>query len=520
MPNAHTYTIMLRGYARRRSESSLLTAKKIYAMIGKPNSGVQPSTIHHNAMLEVCARHYNMDALWEVVSGLPDSGEGEPDSITYTTIINAIRAVAELKIAKLERKPGSGQEVEAKKMEAVRLGKGIWANVVQRWRSGALMPDQRLASAMARLLIFGGRDCDYLDALALLNQTMGIPLLVSKNSMARDKGSDVENAEKSEIVDVYRVIKEISGSQGRAPAEEPEPKTETETEIPESEEFRHLFDPVDINEVQRAIEKRSGKPLQRELLLPLPYNTELSLILEACQQLEPGLARKYWSILTSPDGDFVVQPDEVSYHHYLRNLRVSRSSAESLRVIRDEMAPRKLVSQKTFRIALSTCSRDRNNPHVLDTAGRLVELMNKTLPHPLVPALQDYMEIVRKWTAAALARGDSGEDALVDARRKMASITVDAVVRLSPEMGRLGDIILSSPGPDSSGGKAEPRKHDYVPGDLMSLFQNYQRLLREGFAEEITANAPQEYLDMLQTEQSQARRVLSTLGRSTMRRTA
>jgi hypothetical protein len=382
---------MLRGYARNRpSNESLERALKIYRSIGSSKAGIQPSIIHHNAAVEVCGRHKNMDALWEVAGQLPDSGEGQPDHVTYTSILNSIRVIAEDDTRRLNEKGRFAriqEAIEKGKIPVVRQGKKIWADVVRRWRSGALLPDQRLVGAMGHLLLFGGRRQDLLDLFALLHQTMRIPLCVSADLPALPlKVTKMEE----------RLGKALDTKPARPESDDASLASQTpEREIPESEEFRHLFDPVDLNEVRKAMEQRSGRPVQDELLLPLPSNVELCLLLEAFIVTRCPRARKYWSTLTSPEGEFVVNPDAVSYCQYLRCLRISRASGEALRVMRDEMAPRKMARRTAFIIAMSTCSRDRNNPHVLDNAGGLIELMNKTQRVPSCRILDSYMELVR-----------------------------------------------------------------------------------------------------------------------------
>lgn len=91
-PDSYTYTILLRGLSINAHFSGVLQkALSIYHSLSAPNSRVEPSIIHTNAALRVCARALDMDALWGVAAKIPETGAGAANATTYNTIINAIR---------------------------------------------------------------------------------------------------------------------------------------------------------------------------------------------------------------------------------------------------------------------------------------------------------------------------------------------------------------------------------------------------------------------------------------------
>lgn len=359
-PNAHTYTTLFRELAKHPSKKAVKIARSLYEGL-KPDSPVPRSIIHTNAMLQLCAENRDMDTLWEIVDELPLTGPNAADNVTYTTILGAIHKTAKEKTERLGPVAQSKDALQIK-ATAVSEGKKIWAEIVERWRKGTLMVDQHLVFQMAFLLGFGGRRRDTFDMLALLEQTMNI-----KRPTA--------------LLDLVKAAKENTTSL----------RKETE-EGPRSED---LFKPIDLSEIPRHTPSElEGK----DLAYPRPTKRELSLILRACRFLAggPSIGRRYWEILASRTGPFKVKPDRVTYHEYLRLLRSNHNSAEALRVIAEEMVPQGMAFANTFIIAMSTCARDINNPHALETASTLIDMMARTWAGSNPRVLSNYIQIVRR----------------------------------------------------------------------------------------------------------------------------
>jgi hypothetical protein len=116
------------------------------------------------------------------------------------------------------------------------------------------------------------------------------------------------------------------------------------------------------------------------LLYVKPGNNTLSLIQEACLKI---IAHKestaYWNLLTD-QSTYGIKPDLNNLNMRLRLLRQNRASREAVEIIeRDIPNANQKAGYGTFRIAMSTCTRDKNNPNALDHAGRILDAMVSTL---------------------------------------------------------------------------------------------------------------------------------------------
>jgi hypothetical protein len=176
-PDSYTYTILLRGLSINAHESGALgKALSIYHSMSAPNSRVEPSIIHTNAVLKVCARAVDMDALWGIVGKIPEKGAGSANAITYVTIINAIRQSLLLGMPVGE----TAEQLAVRKEQSIVEGRRIWEEIVAKWRNADLIIEEELVCAMGRLLLIGARPRDWDDVLSLVEQTMDIPRFVPR----------------------------------------------------------------------------------------------------------------------------------------------------------------------------------------------------------------------------------------------------------------------------------------------------------------------------------------------------
>ncbi|KAI5283095.1 hypothetical protein KEM54_002417 [Ascosphaera aggregata] len=357
---------MFSGLANSSSPNAVKIAYSIYRSLSKSGSETKPLTIHHNALLEVCARHGNLEGLWRIIEELPESGPGSPDARTYTIILNAIRAGVDKETVKMNQwsqKDG----ILVKRRKAMNEAKGIWAIVLNQWRKGQLFIDSHLVVSMGKLLQFTENDGNCWDVFRLYNQTMGIPLPNSKVNKA--------------------LLSSALGRHSNPPKED--------------DNFEGIFDEVDLKEVTKSAEQVIGEKLG--VSHSKPTNLDLSLLLQTCQTMTNALGisigRYYWDLLTDSQGKYKVTPDSGSFHDYLRLLRVARNSREAYRAIvqAQERTPG-ILSHKTFIIAMSTCERDRNNPNVFMIASKLLELMEKTQRIPEPRVLMRYAELTEQVT--------------------------------------------------------------------------------------------------------------------------
>ncbi|KAI4810389.1 hypothetical protein E4T45_10778, partial [Aureobasidium sp. EXF-8846] len=355
-PDSHTYVILLRGLSEPPVAADTLgKALAIYHSLGAENSRVKPTTIHTNAALRVCARANDMDSLWGIASKIPEKGSGAADAYTYTTILNAIRENALLEGG--DRTDDS--KVSALRATAIQQGRRIWGDIVGRWRSGDIAVNEEMVGAMGRLLLIGLQPRDWDDVLSLIEQTMGIPRLAPK------LGSKMRKAQHLPIRvhdDVYKEIKNVA-----------------EGEEPDGE-----FDQAIL------LDGRGRRPVS----LVKPGNNSLSLLLEACNSTYAFReSYEYWDLLTNKS-TYALKPDMDNIHTFMRILRKTRASGRTLDLVKDTIpAHGWMPHRKTFRIAMSTCSRDNKNPNVMANANQLVELSEKYQMEPDPRTLLQYIEL-------------------------------------------------------------------------------------------------------------------------------
>lgn len=334
-PDSYTYTILLRGLSINAHQQGVLEkALSIYHSLYAPNSRVEPSIIHTNAALRVCARALDMDALWGIAAKIPETGAAAANATTYSTIINAIRQNMLLKVPTDE----SAQEAAVRKDRSIMEGRRLWEDIAGKWKKADIVIDEGLVCSMARLLLTGARPRDWDDVLSLVEQTMDVPRLVPRLGTSERE--------------------EAGFARLRAPEVHLAPD-ETETA---GEEFLPF----------------TGS-LAKHLAFVKPGNNILSVLQEACQKIvAPKAAQKYWEML-SDSATYDVKPDLNNLNQQLRNLRQNRASAAAVELLQNDILGQGIKpGPGTFRIAMSTCVRDKNNHNSLRHASKILHSMNET----------------------------------------------------------------------------------------------------------------------------------------------
>ena len=395
-PDAHTFTIMLRGFTmNHKNGRAVEQAMGVYDSMWRPESNVKPSTIHSNAILNCLGRALNMDALWAVAGRLPERGPGSADKWTYTTIFNSIQACA-IRDARQLSKTDGDQEAAAQVMQsAIGEGRKMWEHIISRWRSGDVNIDQTLVCAMGRLLVLGQRQ-DWDDIFSLVEQTMRIPRVRPSREFRRQADESASEAGPD------RPTPTVSGGQNEAMPELQQLEAEVSEET--ASKVTNEFALVDL----------SGRPDQGATKpgAAFPYanigNNVLSLILEATIKLKDvSTGKKYWSRLTNPRSELPVTPDDENVHTYLRLLRLSRASKVVCELLRDPptgASRNTFYKRATFVLAMSTCSRDFKNPKVFSHASAILDLMEVHLPFPDAQVMTMYLSL-----AAVTTPGVSNE---------------------------------------------------------------------------------------------------------------
>lgn len=332
LPNAMTFTTIFRGCARSpHAKTAVAEAVKVY-MNMLTNTRVTTNIIHVNAVLEVCARALDIESMMSVAETV-DNKTLKPDSVTYGTLLNGLRAWLDAEAARLPHGQKNGYtseehaQVVAKTLEQA---KRIWQEVIQKWRSGALILDESLVFSMGRLLLLGNR-AEVMSIFDLIEQTMRIPNLEKKDRKASGDG-----------------------------------KTSATV-------FEHT--PVEAN--------------RNAPMYPAPTTKTLAIVISALQDTRRvHLTLTYWNLLTRTHD---VIPDGNNWHSLLYVLRRSHSSSQVVNVL-NEM-PRDTLNPKTFRIAFKTCLQDNVNPQVMQNADAILEKMTSALRVPDPEALRLYLDV-------------------------------------------------------------------------------------------------------------------------------
>jgi hypothetical protein len=372
-PDAFTYTILFRGFSHNsKLPSAVSKAVALYHNMSSLGARIEPSIIHTNAVLQVCARGNDLTSLWSIVNVMPDAGPNAANNVTFTTIFNAMKASIDL--SPDIRDPKTGRSMASE--ESIVQSRQLWDDVVKRWRNGDLIIDEDLVCAMGRLLLIGSRPQDWDDTFSLVEQTMNV----------KRKAPSLRNRKPGQGADEWEPP--LLGNRERKAVVEHDPDA--------GREYSHI-----------SLHNTASLGYAR------PSNKTLSLIMEACEKMAvKRAASQYWELFTSHDG-YGITPDSANCHTYLRIMRTARASAEAVKFIREEMA-HLAPEHKTFRIAMSTCVRNVLSPNVMLEAGELMDLMARRSRDLDIKSCCMWMEL-------GLSRPD-GKDTLV------------AVERLGPQM--------------------------------------------------------------------------------------
>lgn len=379
-PDSYTYTILLRGLSMNAHTSGVLSkALSIYHSLFAPNARVEPSIIHTNAALKVCARAGDMDALWGVAGKIPESGPAAANAITYITIINAIRQSLLVDAPKGE----SEEETAARKERGIMEGRRMWEDIVGKWRRADLNIDEELVCAMGRLLLIGSRPRDWDDVLSLVEQTMDIPRLVPRLGSVERQKAGFPRVRAPNVPQQYRI---------------------------DDDHLSPDDTPTRGDEFLALTPQGVGSAVSNPLIYARPGNNTLSVIQEACQKIVANkAAQEYWDLLTDP-ATYNVVPDLNNLNMRLRNLRQNRASAAAVQLMQQDMMGKGITpGPGTFRIAMSTCVRDKNNHNSLKHGGQILNMMFKVFEDADPKTITMYAELATRFP---LAKGSDLIDAL------------------------------------------------------------------------------------------------------------
>ncbi|RDA93371.1 hypothetical protein CP533_0338 [Ophiocordyceps camponoti-saundersi (nom. inval.)] len=171
LPSVATYSIIFNGCAESdHPKEALAEAFKHYQYLLNCTR-LRANTIHLNCMLKLCSNAGDIESLFLVAESINDTHRF-PDSLTYGTILNALRLDASKRVEGL-----TAEQVAVNQQKAVDRAKSIWVEVLQKWKNGRLVMTEQLVCCMGRILLLD-KSNPRPDVLDLLQTTMNIPNLI------------------------------------------------------------------------------------------------------------------------------------------------------------------------------------------------------------------------------------------------------------------------------------------------------------------------------------------------------
>lgn len=470
-PDARTYTIIFNGAANHPEAGDALgKVIAIYQSMLTDRSPIKPNTIHVNAILKTCARAQNIDAMFAIADKLPPKGIRAPNNLTYTTIINALRINALIDL----RSTLTPIQKRANKRQAMLDARRVWQEVTKRWQQGDIWIDEELVCAMGRILLLG-EERDHDDILSLVEQAMNVPRQAPRLPIpAQDKmikpGSHGYLGKGEEEADVSEIG---HGEEAVAKIERDDPQHEVQnqaTSLTESElgATESDLEATFLDQFRAAIEVPSSSKMPGGTYAKPKSNT-LSLLMQALLYLrlrEP--ATKYWELFTKKYG---VRPDADNYHAYLRVLRVARASSDAAKLLAE--MPQSYLQAKTFRIAIATCQRDKNNHNAFANASKILDIMQGTQRVPDIVTLHAYLELAGY--APSLARAALNDKSnLQEAQGKQLRGALD---RLHGTLGTT-TALLESGGTSHRGNESRQEFADNFMKLVQQMISSYDTLIQ------------------------------------------
>jgi hypothetical protein len=490
IPDAYTYTIIFRGCAEHPlPDQALAKVITIYNAMLTDKSPIKPNTIHMNAVLKMCAKANNMDALFSIAAHLPAKGLRAPNNLTYTIIFNAIRMHTLISL-RGNLTPVQLRKIRQKANLDARL---IWEDITKRWREGDVMIDEDLVCTMGRVLLLGNAS-DIDDVMSLIEQTMNIPRQVprlgtperhirdsrqAKNITSQDQGAEGLSSVPDLVNSNQKLSEAATNTLGQSSEELPSENGAMIASLEHREDRSASNTEGEPENVEDDLRVAIADPFKSPALTKIgtgfyvkPGQNTLSLLMAALLDLrlkEP--ATKYWNILTN---EHAVEPDADNYHSYFRVLRFARASTETVQLLLK--MPKTSMQVKTFRITMATCLRDKNNQWAFSNAGKVLDLMQTVLQVPDIEVLYNYLDVAfscqayshkehsnGKYTASKyeqgkrikralerinssyvnlrslMAYGDPTKPAATDAEK---ALLTEAVLRLTQKMVSAHDILM------------------------------------------------------------------------------
>lgn len=448
-PSAQTYTIIFHGCAKSSHPTQAVAhATRLYQAM-MTNERFTPNTIHMNAVLEVCARAKDIDMLLSIASSANQQTR-IPDAVTYTIVLNGLRHATVRPHDRPNKLGGGGSAnknrgkdddeddaiyIDKEKVSTtISRARTIWEEVITNWRNGTVAVDAGLVNSMGRVLLMGNF-LDNDDVLSLVEQTMNIP------RFDRRQPNTIEAPEPDEAVAEAETTAETAAettAEGEVEAAgEVDANKITADNVPKPKP------PPRVSQFDSKITDRKGGDL---FVKPTPDT--LSLILTALGATKKtSNAVDYWNYMMDPSHGFGITPDSENYYRLLKVMRRGHASTATVDALLG--MPKDLLLPKTFQLAMGTCLADNLNQHAFANAGKVLDLMLRTLREP-------DMHTCRLYLQTALKNNRHFRDVKPQMRVRVGTLKygeqlVRALQRLWDPLRRAGNLINFPSAPFKSG---------------------------------------------------------------------
>ncbi|KAG6002117.1 hypothetical protein E4U21_003443 [Claviceps maximensis] len=359
LPNVQTFTIIFRGCVKsQHPKSAVAEAIKHYNLL-MADKRIQPNSIHLNAVLNVCARAGDLDSMFLIADTANDSTRA-PTAYTYTIILNALRHDAVKDVLHL-----SPEQQAVNLQRAIERSKGLWVEVMQKWKQGRVLVDEELVCAMGRVLLLAPKREDKRGVLDLLHQTMNIPNL-TKESLEKQPSQDAEDT------------------------------PQNMTTVP-GEDKDNIKPPSNVT---------SPVSTRSKALYAVPGRNTLALVLSALASSKLTTSGiKYWNLLVRQYG---IVPDMDNWLRLFGLLKVAKASAHAASTV--DMIPDEYVNPKPYQIAMQTCVRDNINTNAIDNATAILNSMLTRLPIPDIHVCRLYLRVALVSHFHLRTRAEKGDE--------------------------------------------------------------------------------------------------------------
>lgn len=342
LPTVHTFSVIFRGLSKsQHPKLAVAEALKQYNLL-LSDTRLQPNSIHLNAVLNVCAKAGDLDSMFLVADSANDSTRA-PTAWTYTTILNALRHHGLKDMHELTE-----EQQQAVVAKVINQAKGLWMEVMDKWRAGRLIIDEELVCAMGRMLLLEPKREQRRQVFDLLEQTMSIPNLLKE------------------------------------PDSSPLP---------------------DPNMKNIAVAGKSKRVGTTKSVYAVPSRNTLALmltVLASSKATKVGI--KYWNLMVRHYG---IVPDADNWLRMFGMLKVAKSSAHASIII--DYLPSEYKDPKPFRIAMETCVRDNFNHNVMKNAVKILDASVERLDTPDLHTLRLFLRTALVSHHQMRAKTDAGD---------------------------------------------------------------------------------------------------------------